>query len=145
MMVRNFSVEEDLKVPFLEWLRCSRRLHVGSLVVHELRWFGRRVDLVTVTRGGLLIAYEFKLNNTHRALQQASYNYLAFDRSYIVSASMPSTANLARARQSGVGFIVMEVDRARVIQESRLERGQAELRKKLMAAIRDRAQGAHLV
>ena len=72
--------EAHMEQPLLEWLERMGRIRPGTIVMRELFWFGRRIDLVTLTRSGRATAYELKLRHNKRAVQQASYNRLAFDR-----------------------------------------------------------------
>ena len=98
--------EARLVDPLLEWLQQRRRLRVDTIILHEFPWYGRRIDLVTLTCSGTATAYELKLNNNRRAIQQAGYNKLVFHRSYVVTLSEPTMENLKHARDFGVGFIV---------------------------------------
>ena len=102
--------EKDLKQPLIDWLRRTGRIREDTIIVHELPWQGRRIDLVTLTRSGSVTAYELKLNGSKRALLQALYNSASFDRSYVVTASEPGEKNMAVARSVTVGVIVISKD-----------------------------------
>ena len=86
--------EARLLAPLLAWLRRTRRVNGQTQIAYELVWFGRRVDVATLSISRRASAYELKIGGLGRALEQASYNRLAFDRSYVVTNSMPREANL---------------------------------------------------
>ena len=44
--------EAHMEQPLLEWLERMGRIRPGTIVMRELFWFGRRIDLVTLTRSG---------------------------------------------------------------------------------------------
>lgn len=134
-----FVSESELANPLVSWLRSTGRLRRGALLASELRWFGRRVDLVTLTRSRCATAYELKLNGSRRAIVQAAYNRLAFDRTFVVTAVMPSFANLATAADAGVGVILIprEGERPRVILGSSYYRIEPRLRRRLLTTIRE--------
>lgn len=97
--------EARLLPELFTFLRHSGRLRDDTIAVEELPWHGRRVDLVTLTRSGVLSAYELKLNNFGRVLEQAAYNQLSFDRSWIVVGGRPNEVNLALAERFKIGVI----------------------------------------
>lgn len=99
--------EEQLEQPLLDWLRRTGRIREDTIILRELPWQGRRVDLATLTRSGRLTAYELKLNGSKRAFVQASYNSASFDRSYVVTASRPVERNMAAARKAPIGIILI--------------------------------------
>src|SRR5437868_6969727 len=88
------SGEGRLLEPLMEWLFRTRRINAKSRIAVELPWLGRRVDLATLTTTGRTAAYELKLGSLGRALEQAAYNRLSFDRSFVVTAGKPRPANL---------------------------------------------------
>lgn len=123
--------------PLLEWLKAKRWLREDTIVSRELPWMGRRVDLAVLTRSGRTTAYELKIRDNRRALQQAAFNKLAFDRSYVVTESEPMQINKALAQEVGVGFILVRPDgSSRVIQRSSTYAPSRTLRQRLVAAIR---------
>lgn len=99
--------ESEMFEPFWCWLLRVGRVRSGSVFVRELPWLGRRVDLATLTASGSLTAYEFKVDNNLRAIEQASYNAHAFHRSYVVTMTVPSSQNLEIAVMRGVGVIAL--------------------------------------
>lgn len=99
--------EDRLLLPLLRWLVDSRRINARTRVALELPWYGRRVDVATLTSTRRTAAYELKLGSLSRAFEQAAYNRLAFDRSYVVTASMPRPQNLELAKEHGIGIILV--------------------------------------
>lgn len=89
------------------WLRRSRWVRDDSILVRELPVNGRRADLATLTRSGMASAFELKLGGFSRALEQASYNRHAFDRSWLVLGGTPRASNLDEAQRFGIGVIVV--------------------------------------
>ena len=71
---------------------------------------GRRVDLVIMTRTLRTSAFELKLSDNFRAVEQAARNSLAFDRSYAVTATKPSNDVIDFARAVGVGILHLRSD-----------------------------------
>ena len=129
-----------MEQPLLEWLSGARRVRSDTTVVRELSWLGRRVDLVTLTRTGTATAYELKIRNAKRAIQQAAYNKLAFDRSYVVTASEPSEKNRTLVREAGVGLILVKLGtKPRLLESSLAAPTNPKLRRRLLAAIRRRS------
>lgn len=129
--------ESDLLLPLLRWLAARGRVGVRSVWVDELPWSGRRVDLVTVTSKNRTTAYELKLNGTRRAIEQSAYNRLAFDRSYVVTAAMPTEESLRAAREAGVGVILAESAGIRIILEAPTSQVESRLKRKLVRVIRE--------
>lgn len=99
--------ERSLYEPTLEALARWGWLRDGAFAAMEVPVFGRLVDLAIESRSGLLLAFEFKMADFGRVLRQARQNALAFDRSFVVVARAPSAASVARARNAGVGVIVV--------------------------------------
>jgi hypothetical protein len=122
--------------PLLEWLTQTRRITGDTHIALELAWFGRHIDLATLTRTRRTVAYELKLGSLGRALEQASYNRLAFDRSYVVTESIPKEDNLALAADAGIGLIVVRAGKVRCLLESPMQRPTPELRGRLLAQLR---------
>lgn len=103
------TAERELLPPLLEWLRLRKTIRDETRIIEELPWRGRRVDLVTVTRTGICSAYELKLGDTRRALEQSSLNSLSFERSFIVVAATPNKGNLEQAKHLGIGVIQIDL------------------------------------
>ena len=131
--------ESSLTKPLIEWLEQCRRIRDDSVLALELPWFGRRIDLVTLTSSGRTTAYELKLCNNRRALQQAKRNRQAFDRSYIVTATLPSPRNRQLAEDAGIGVILVSGGEHVVICAAPLGAQYRPLRKKLLPHIKQRA------
>ncbi len=134
--MRERNGEARLEAPLLKWLTKRRRIRDDTTIVRELRWFRRNVDLITLTASDIATAYELKIRSNRRAVQQASYNRLAFDRSYVVTASEPGEVNIDRARQAGVGIILVNGGSPRLILEGLATPTSDSLREKLRVAIR---------
>lgn len=132
-----FTAENQLLGPLIAWLRSNRRLGAGATVIDELAWFGRKIDLVTLTRSYRLTAYELKLNGFRRAVEQAAYNRLAFDRAYVVTVARPMPQSLELAEDAGVGVILIDETRALEIISAPLSSTLPKLRRKLLGAIRE--------
>lgn len=129
--------EARLAAPLLKWLERRRRIATDTLIVRELPWHGRHIDLVTLTKSGCLSAYELKLSDTRRAIHQAAFNGLAFDQSFIVTVAEPSEKNRARAIDAGVGIILIKDGDARLLQRAATSPVK-ELRTRARRAIRER-------
>ena len=63
------KLESDMIQPLLSWLWIRRRIRRDTIVVLELPWLGRRVDLATLTASGSITAYEFKVAKTTIAIE----------------------------------------------------------------------------
>lgn len=133
----SFTSEEQLKAPLLEWLKQRRRFNEGTAILEEMPWFNRKIDLVTISSTRLATAYELKLNSFRRAVEQAAYNRMAFDRAYVVTASRPSGKNFALAVEAKVGVILVTPDGVIELVVSPLVRPQKEVRRSLLTTIRE--------
>lgn len=91
----------------VDYLVKSGRIREGTVVAHELSWRGRRVDLATLTASGSLSAYELKIGNVGRVLEQAIYNAHSFDRSWVVVDRIPSARQITLAYEHGIGVLVV--------------------------------------
>src|ERR1035438_9281258 len=109
LRVQPSEPEEAMEEPLLVWLTRRRWIRSDTLVVRELPWHGRRVDVATLTKTGIATAYELKLHHTRRVLEQSSLNGLSFDRSCIVTASRPSQENLGQAVALGLGILLVNL------------------------------------
>lgn len=107
--------ESRMMPPLVQWLRRKRWLRPDSVVMRELPVNGRRVDLVTLTKSGIMSAYELKLGDFGRVLEQAAYNRQTFDKSWIVIGSKPRQANLDQAERFGLGVIVVNESAPQVL------------------------------
>ena len=131
--------EVQLEQPLLDWLRRTGRIREDTIIVRELPWQGRRIDLATLTRSGRLTAYELKLNGSKRAVLQASYNRTSFDRSYVVTASKPVDRNMAVAREAEIGVILIsKIGNPRLIAPCDMKGPNQLLRNRLLQKIRSR-------
>ena len=131
----DFASERELLAPLFNWLDSTGRLRADSIAVEEFRWFGRRIDLATLTVSRSTTAFELKLDSTRSAIRQAAYNRLSFDRSYIVTAAQPGRRNLELAAQVGIGVIVVNGAGARVVLRSPVTPTNPGLRSKLLQTL----------
>jgi hypothetical protein len=129
--------EADLLLePLLRWLRSNRRVRPDSRMFLELPWSGRRVDVVTVGVRLRTAAFELKLSDSGRALEQAIYNRAAFDRSYVVLPQRRTMRYVDEAARFGVGVLVVADAGVRLILESPFQRPSDGVRKRLLASLR---------
>ncbi|GAA1495198.1 hypothetical protein GCM10009628_02000 [Paeniglutamicibacter kerguelensis] len=84
-------------------------------MVREFPVSGRRVDLAALTKSGVLSAFELKLDDFGRVLEQAVYNRQTFDRSWIVIGRTPRDSSLNDASRFGVGVITIIGDQAKIL------------------------------
>ena len=138
----NSNSESSLTLPFISWLEERRRIRDDTTVTLELPWFGRRIDLATLTSSGRTTAYELKLRDNRRALHQAKRNRLAFDRSYIVTATEPSVKSVWLAEHAGIGIIFVSGQDHIVICGAVLGAEYRPLRRKLHSQIEDWAKSS---
>ena len=115
----------------VEWMQSIRWVRSDSLVVREFPINGRRVDLAVMTKSGLLSSFELKLGGFSRVLEQASYNQLSFDRSWIVVGSIPRRENLKAAEHFGIGVIVCNGEAPEVLLRPGAPNVDADLRSRL--------------
>jgi hypothetical protein len=127
--------ERRLQAPLLSYLESCGWVRRDTLIVHELPWHGRHVDMVTRTRGGSITSYEFKLGAFGRVLEQAIYNRLSFDRSYVVVASMPRRQNFHLSERYSVGIILVDQLQARCVLRSPARHAEPALRARLNARL----------
>jgi hypothetical protein len=114
----------------LELLTRVGHLRGEALIARELSWHGRRVDVATLSwRRCLVSAFELKLHSFGRVLEQAVYNQVSFDRSWVVVESTPIDANRIRAASLGIGIIVVSDQAAKVLVRARYEPAADELRR----------------
>lgn len=128
--------EARLIRPLVQWLRERRRVNTGTHIALELAWFGRHVDVATLTRSRRAVAYELKLGSLGRALEQAFFNRMAFDRSYVVTNSFPRHANVQLASAHGIGLIVIRGWDVRLVLDSPLQRPAPHVRARLLNRLR---------
>ena len=133
--------EADLAAPLLRWLESSGRINDNTLVVRELPWYGRRVDIATLNASKMTSAFELKLRDNRRAIEQAARNTLTFDRSYVVTATSPTERSRGLAAQLGVGLLVVDLDTGGVmtIQHPNVGSPPIRVRQRLRSRIRARS------
>lgn len=134
-----FRYESEMLDPLIRHLERSGRVKGDTISAAEFRWFGRRVDFATLSRTRRTTAYELKISNNFRAVEQAAYNKLAFDKSYIVTATEPSKKVVDFAEEEGVGILVLTRNSIKFHLKSSNEDVPKCLRKKLLFALRTAA------
>lgn len=107
--------EAELLEPLLAFLRQTNRINAHSIVKMEMPWNGRRIDVATISRSLTTTAYELKLSSIQRAIEQASYSRLSFDRSWVVTAGRSGERALAEAERVGVGVMSLIDGNLRVL------------------------------
>lgn len=106
--------ERRLEIPLLRYLAATGRIRPDTLIVHEFPWNGRRVDIVTRTAAGIISAFELKIGNVSRAIEQAAYNTLSFDKSWIVVDREVSARSIELCTGLGVGLLVVSENGVRI-------------------------------
>lgn len=120
----------------MEWLRRVRIAQPGALLGEEVFLHGKRIDLVLLSRSGILSTFELKTSHTASVLHQALLNSLSADRSYVVTAVSPSKDNLEYAAEIGIGWLVIRDGRVRQVLRSRRQLPVPEARTRLLNRIR---------
>lgn len=129
--------EAELLAPLLSLLARTNRINPSTIVKLEMPWNGRRIDLATMSRSLTTTAYELKLSSIQRAIEQASYSRLSFDRSWVVTVGRTSEGALAEARRVGVGVISSIEGELRVVAVAqRQPRTSASIRARLIHQFR---------
>jgi hypothetical protein len=136
--------EMALMAPLVSWLTTCRRLRDDTILVEELPWHGRRIDLAALSRSGITCSYELKVAHNRRAIEQSYLNGIAFDRSYLVTATRLRDANFAQAQALGVGVLYVAFDTLQVSQVLPASRGDIlpATRRRLRSAIIRRSETA---
>lgn len=129
--------EDRMRAPLVAFLRARRLIGQGAVLAEELPLNGRRVDLAALSRSGITSSFELKLKSFGRVLEQAYYNSLTFQRSWIVLPSRPSPSNSQLAAEFGIGIIVVS-DQVRVVVAPRLWSKQDRPAARIAARIRER-------
>jgi hypothetical protein len=129
--------EARLLAPLLAWLMRTRRVNAQTEIAYELVWFGRRIDVATLSATRRASAYELKIGSLGRAMEQASYNRLAFNRSFVVTNALPRAENLAIAAEHDIGVIVVQEGGVREVLQSPLRAADPVLRARLLTRFRD--------
>lgn len=106
--------EEVLLAPLLALLRRHRWVGPKTSMRSEFPWNGRRIDFAYLSPTGITSAFEMKLSSFQRVLEQAIYNRLSFDRSWVVVANTPRSENLDLAREYGIGVMALQ-DQLRIL------------------------------
>ncbi len=99
--------EASLMPHLIRWLETTGHIRAHTRKAFEVPWLGRRVDLALLTGRGVTSAFELKLGQVQRVVEQASYNRLSFHRSWIVVGTRPKAAGLEWAQHLGLGVLVV--------------------------------------
>jgi hypothetical protein len=129
------NAEEALLLPpLLDMLKRRRWISETTLVHNEFAWNGRRVDVALLGKRNRTAAFELKLGSFGRALEQAMYNRLSFDRSWMVIDGVPRESSLEFAQSSGVGVIVI-AQRPHVLLQARSQPVSPIVRRRLISQL----------
>jgi hypothetical protein len=137
------SGEAQMLPQLTSWLTRTGRLRHATQVAYELPWLGRRVDVALITAGGATTAFELKIGNIHRALEQAAYNRASFDRSWIVTGNRPRADAVEWGRQLGIGIVVALGSEIAIAVPATRQKPDPSAAKRLRGIIKDRAVQVH--
>lgn len=130
--------EETLLEPLLGFLKRTNRINEHSIVKLEMPWNGRRVDFATLSRSLTTTAYELKLSSIQRAIEQAAYSRLSFDRSWVVTVGRTGSSALSEAKEMGIGVMSLIDGELRVLLPAKRQpRTSAAIRTRLVKQLRD--------
>jgi hypothetical protein len=107
--------ESGMMPTLVDFLRKRQWVRSDSLLAREFPVNGRRVDLAVLTKSQVASAFELKIGGFSRVLEQAVYNRMTFDRSWVVVSGEPRATNVAEAAKYGVGAIVISSGHPRVL------------------------------
>lgn len=93
-----FTDENTLVNRFLQHVNTAGSPWIGMKIAKEFFYQRGRTDLVAISSGGQVIAFEAKLNRWRSALQQAYRNRCFADQSYVV---LPEDVAEIAARHAG--------------------------------------------
>lgn len=129
--------ERALLQPLISFLCRTNRINERAIVKLEMPWNGRRVDVATLSRSLSATAYELKLSSIQRAIEQASYSRLSFDRSWVVTTGRTGPAGLSEAAALGVGVMSLIDGEMRILAQARRQpRTSAVIRARLIRQLR---------
>jgi len=127
----------DLRV----WLERTGRIRQATHLIYELPWLGRRVDLALINSRGTTTAFELKIGNIQRALEQATYNRSSFDRSWVVTGNHPRKDAIVWAEQLGVGILFVRGGKTKVMLSPLQDKPDPQAAKRLRGIMREKAKG----
>jgi hypothetical protein len=97
--------ERHMLIGLLTWLTATGRLRHATHVALEVPWRGRRIDAATINSKSVSCAFELKRDASQRAFEQAVYNQLSFDRSFVVVPTCPTSTTLDLADELSIGVL----------------------------------------
>ena len=136
--------ESEMRDPFVNWLRDTKQIRNKTYIAFEVPWLGRRIDIVTLTSRGILTAYELKLKNNLRAIEQAVKNTHAFHRSYMVTTTCLSYRNRSLATQLDIGVLCMSDASIRRIIRAPILDSSPDVIRRLRSKVRNKAVPAYV-
>lgn len=129
--------EQVLLGPLIDFLNKTNRINEYTIVKLELPWNGRRIDLATLSRSLTTTAYELKLSSIQRAVEQASYSRLSFDRSWVVTSGRVKSSAIGEAQGLGIGIMSLVNDRIQILATAqRQQRTSPVIRSRLIQKLR---------
>ena len=135
-MMSEFHAESEMLEPLRSYLERSGRVNRNTIFATEFYWFGRRIDLATMSKTRRTNAYELKLSDNFKAVVQAAYNKIAFDKSYVVTARKPTKEVLQFAKEVGVGVLFLTRNSAELQLKPSSVGVEKYLRKKLLRELK---------
>lgn len=130
------NAEEALLLnPLLVMLARRRWISESTTLHNEFAWNGRRVDVALIGNRNRTAAFELKLGSFGRVLEQAMYNRLSFDRSWVVTDGVPKSTSMEFAAANGVGVISVVAGLPRVLLQAELQIVSPAVRKRLIAQL----------
>ena len=90
-----------------------------KMVVREVPFLSRCIDLVLITKESTSVTIEFKINNWRKALEQAKNHKLGADRSYICLPERKLNVELIKLlEQEQIGLYIYNPEAPCIINES---------------------------
>lgn len=113
-----FSTENNLVDAFISYLGTDSSPWATRAVVREFDYVSGRTDILSLSLGNEIIAFEAKLSNWRKAIHQAWRNTSFANQVYVVLPRQHSTAaikNRGEFDERGVGLCVVDEDGVQVV------------------------------
>lgn len=113
-----FSTENKLVDAFISYLKTDYSLWVTRAVVREFDYVSGRTDILSLSMGNEIIAFEAKLSNWRKAIHQAWRNTSFANQVYVVLPRKHSTAaikNRGEFDERGVGLCVVDENGVEIV------------------------------